>query len=38
MGENALFLSDGVTLDYADNAHSIIHGVERIGDDEVCWK
>ena len=34
MGENALFL--GVTLDYANNTHSIIHGVERFGDDEVC--
>ena len=24
------------TLDYANNTHSIMHGVERFGDDDVC--
>ena len=34
-GGKQQILSEGVTLVYADNTSSIIHGVERYGDDDV---
>ena len=34
-GGKQLFLSEGVALDYTDNTDLIMHGVERIGDDDV---
>ena len=35
-GEEQLFLSERDVLDYADNTDMIMHGVEKIGDDDVC--
>lgn len=35
-GRKQLFLSEEDTLVYANNTHSIMHGVEKIGDHDVC--